>query len=78
MSIHDMIDFLAGGRITNGRGAEQQARSDAVVDDVARGPADGCGGLDDALHVRAGQVPLLRETPALQQVSECATRHFKT
>ena len=68
-----MIDLLPGGGIANGGGAEQQARSDAVVDDVARGPAGG-GGLDDALHVRAGQVPLLRKAPALQQVSQCATR----
>ena len=68
-----MIDLLPGGGITNGSGAEQQARSDAVVDDVAGGPAGG-GGLDDALHVRAGQVPLLRKAPALQQVSQCAIR----
>ena len=66
-----MIDLFPGGGFANGSGAEQQARSDAVVDDVARGPAGG-GGLDDALHVRAGQVPLLRETPALQQVSQFA------
>ena len=73
MPIHDMIDLLPGGGVTNG--AEQQARSDAVVDDVARGPAGG-GGLDDALHVRAGQVPLLRKAPALQQVSQCQSNRI--
>ena len=48
-------------------GGAREAGCDAVVDDVARAAAD-CGG-HDAVHVREGQVPLLRQAAALQQVS---------